>query len=231
MKSMTQSEYEGLIQDARLLEKGRRGPRVWLKPDGRIVKVFYTRRLFSSNRLWPYATRFKRAGEKLAARGFRSIRVDYVRRCPFFNGHVAVYPLIPGKPIREIDETDPRLRTILAGFAGYLAEIQASGMHFRALHLGNMLFDDESGYGVIDMHSMRFQPWPLSLNLRLVNFLNMLRYDEDCRIFEQYGLALFLEQYLHAADLGPKKTLRLLQRMATQPQSSQLATAASQLIN
>ena len=231
MKSISKAEFEIMIEHANVLEQGRRGPRVFLTPDQRIVKLFYSTRLISSNRIWPYARRFNRNSNRLNALNIRSVHVDQMVHCSAIKADIVAYPLIRGESLRDITFDDPRFESVIAGFADFLACMQHKGVHFKGLHLGNVLYDKEFGYALIDVDYVQFFRWPLGIRHRVVNFLRSLRYDEDKKIFDRFGMPAFLELYLAATKLTASKRHRLLRAMQKQSDSILLQQSAASLIN
>ncbi len=81
MDNFTQTEFEQEVKDAKVLEPGHQGPRVYLTPENKIVKVFRPKRRLTSNFLVPYALRFQRASEQLAWLGLDAATVESLGRC------------------------------------------------------------------------------------------------------------------------------------------------------
>ena len=80
MQTITNQEFEALVENAKILEQDKRGGKVFLTTDNRIVKCFRAKQhSISSNRIWPYATRFINNAIKLKQRDITSVTVtqDY----------------------------------------------------------------------------------------------------------------------------------------------------------
>lgn len=66
-RSMSLARYRQLTADAKVLEAQSFGVKVWLLPDGRIMKLFRLKGFFSSGRRYPYNLRFARNARRLQA--------------------------------------------------------------------------------------------------------------------------------------------------------------------
>lgn len=207
MITIDANQYSALTRGARVLERHpRHGPSVFCTDDGRIIKAFHRSRRFASRR-WSYANRFTRHAGQLARRGFQSVTVEAVYRCLEQGADLVVYPMLPGRSLREL--AGDRARRALSILPQFLADLHRGGVHFRGIHFGNLLIDDDDRFALIDISYMRFYPWPLDLHGRASNFRNILRYREDAAMLAEFGFGRFMERYFAAAGLSRRRCSRL----------------------
>ncbi|MBT5230826.1 MAG: toluene tolerance protein [Methylococcales bacterium] len=199
MQTITNHEFEALVENAKILEQDKRGGKVFLTTDNRIVKCFRAKRhSISSNRIWPYATRFMNNAIKLKQRGITSVAVTHNYFIPEKSRYAVVYPLLPGKTIREALQGDESL----SGTISYIAHLHDKGIYFRSLHFGNILLQPDNQYALIDIADMQFHWFNLSLFSRLRNFRHLLLYPQDKAAILAYGKNETLKTYLEATQLS-----------------------------
>lgn len=214
MEKLSRLQFKQLIEGARALASGGRGTQVYLTVDNKVVKLFRQKGLLTSNRLWPYALRFRRNAERLKVLGFHSVTVETVAQCHALNLHLAVYPLLPGQTIRELaaTRTDQQQRA-LERLPAYLCALHHNGVYYKALHLGQILVQADGSFALIDIHSSKFRARPISVNNRISNFFNIMRYAEDHASLTRYGMTRFFGDYLHGCQLGEKHKAKLLSKL------------------
>ncbi|MGI9311679.1 MAG: hypothetical protein ACR2P7_09170, partial [bacterium] len=165
-----------MIESVGRLERARI-PRVHFTADGKVIKIFRQKGVFTSNRIVPYARRFERNAARLAALGVKSVAVERVAKCRELDLHLAVYPRLPGASIREL-AGDAEAQRALARLPGYLAELHRKGVYYKALHLGQILVlgggggDSTGAFALLALPSARFRTGPPSVRARLRNFHN-----------------------------------------------------------
>ncbi len=209
MITIDANQYNAVLAGATVLEQSvKYGPSVWRTDDDRIIKAFHRRRRGVA-RHFSYARRFTRHCRRLARRGVRAPAVDVGYRCPEIGTELVIYPLIPGATLRTLTPGSVEAGRILAALPGFLASLHGAGIHFRGIHLGNILHDARAGFALIDVSYMRFLPWPLSLRERASNFRNMLGYERDAALIEAFGCDDFMQRYVDAASLSPRRARRL----------------------
>ncbi|HIE55394.1 MAG TPA: toluene tolerance protein [Chromatiaceae bacterium] len=190
-------EYERLVEGAKVLESDHFGVKVWLRPDGRIVKLFRTKRLVSSARLYPYSSRFVRNARRLEKLGIRVPGVEGSFHCPQIRRHGVIYRLLPGKSLAELLGESPDA-TLVARLAAFLAELHEKGIYFRSVHPGNVLLTDDDRLGLIDLQYARFWPWPLGARTRSRNFRHLFHSRHQSVALRNFGFAAFVDLYLAA---------------------------------
>ncbi len=209
MITIDANQYNAILSGATVLEQSvKYGPSVWRTDDDRIIKAFHRRRRYFSRR-FSYARRFTRHCGWLARRGVRAPRVKEAYRCPQVGSELVVYPLIPGETLRSMTPGSPEAGRVLDALPAFLAALHRSGIHFRGIHLGNILHDAEAGFALIDVSYMRWYPWPLTVRARAANFRNILGYDRDAALIDAFGRDDFMQRYVEAASLGRRRAARL----------------------
>jgi hypothetical protein len=200
MESISQSEFDGLIHEAQILEADRRGPKVYETPDGQMVKLFRVKRLLSSNLLCPYAVRFARNADGLKALGVPSVEVSRVARVPHLDRQMVVYAKLPGQPLRHAlrDASSDDSRSLIDRFGGFFARMHGLGVFFRSFHFGNVLIGPQGEFSLIDMLDLQLKGRPLGISERERNFRHIIRYAEDRQRLTEHW-AGFQEGYRVAA--------------------------------
>jgi hypothetical protein len=207
MRRLTGAQYDQLVAGASVIDRDWLGDRVLFTPDGRVVKLFRTKRVFSSDRVWPYARRFVRNANKLTDLGFRAVQVEGCYRCPAQKADVVVYRKLPGLPVRHFFDDPAQMQWIFDRLPAFIARLHDAGIYFKALHLGNLLHTPgESDFGLIDVDFMTISRRSVRVRRRVKNFRNMLRYDEDREVILAYGFDRLVNGYLaHTRQAGGVK--------------------------
>lgn len=208
MSRISKEEYERLVEGGKVLEEQSFGVKVWLLPDERIVKLFRTKGIVTSARIYPYSHRFARNARRLAARGVSVPEVLEIFHCPQIRRHGVIYQRLAGKAFRDLldERSDPSLIEKLAAF---LAELHEKGIYFRSVHPGNVLLLEDGQLGLIDIQDVRFRPWPLSLGERARNFCHLYNSDLQSAALRAAGYEVFVDSYLQALPRGGDYRRRL----------------------
>ena len=213
MDSISAQYLEELVTTCQVLEKDGFGPKVLESADGlTIYKLFRRKRWFSSAQLRPYASRFVSNAAKIQSRGFRTITVRELSYCKQPAYHLVVYDKIPGISLRDLlkQELDSDRRAAVFALLGkMIARLHASGVYFRSLHLGNLLWDEGGDFALIDIADMRFYRRPLSAGQRCRNFRPMLKRKTDHSLIAFSDWQIIVDNYLLAAELGPQPAMTL----------------------
>jgi len=222
MHRMTQAQYAKLIEGSQVLTRDRHGDKVLRLADGRGVKLFRRKHFFSSNAVWPYASRFAYATGELAKRGIATVRVEQLLRVSSLQRDVVVYQYLEGQTLRDalaegaaaFGDFSKTSGGLIANMARFVAQLHEKGVYFRGIHFANVLLLADGRWGLIDVSEARFSPGSLRLGLRTRNFKPMLRYGEDAAAIETFGFARFLDQYLDHAQLPPRSQAKLRRKVA-----------------
>lgn len=210
MKKISQEEFQTLINSGKVLEQDSFGIKVVETTDNQIIKTFRLKRLFSSALLYPYALRFKHHSEKLLQKGFKTVSVSQLTYCRAEKRYLLIYPKLAGETLRATFATEPKnTQRQLIDLARLIARLHQEGILFRSLHLGNVLLLPDQSLALIDLSDMKIYSSPLSLKQRIRNFNHLLRYREDAKIIDQFGINRFLTAYCEAAQLSPEAQKKL----------------------
>lgn len=141
MKRLALSQYKNLIDGGKVLAHDAHGIKVIEAADGRMVKLFRTKRLLSAARWDPYAVRFARNAALLTGLGIITIEVSAVYRVPEIERDIVVYRRLEGETLRDtLDGAHEDVtRNTLAKLATFVATLHHQGVLFRSIHFGNVL--------------------------------------------------------------------------------------------
>lgn len=214
MAVISLSTYHALVAQSQVIERDHYGEKVLIAPDGNFIKIFRTKKLLSTAIFRPYALRFRSNAEKLARLGIPTVQVHSVSYCPENRRHLVAYRPLAGETLRAVLREGGEVELLLKRFARFLAELHQRGVFFRSIHFGNVIVQPDSDEpGLIDVADMRIRSRPLGAMARARNFRHFLRYPEDVRALEAFGLERFLNIYLETADLRGWRRM-LFQRLA-----------------
>lgn len=210
MRFLDAEDYKVLIEGAELLREDGYGPKVYQTTDGRIVKLFRTKRWLSSSVLYPYTLRFLRNSRRLQRMGIVCVDVDDVFYCHAIRRHGLIYRRLEGTPLDELlVSADEGAQRLFRDYAAFIAMLHRRRIYFRSLHPGNILLLPEGGFGLIDVADMRF-PWlSLAPSRRRRNFRHMFRSIEFRQALGFLPGELFVAAYLEASDLNSSQRTEL----------------------
>jgi hypothetical protein len=227
----------GHLKDARVVERDPRGIKVLQLPDGDYLKVFRLRHRFSLARFYGYAQRFCNNAGKLAALGIPSL---HIRTCyAVQDARLLDYPLtidaaagtatpasaslshtfavhyapLPGQTLKQLLDQQPLPPELIRQLGAFIAELHAKGVHFRSLHLGNIVLTPAGELGLIDIADMKIYPWSLWFATRLRSFRHLTRYARMNTPFGESNWALLVDSYIAQAALTTSQASRLKQKM------------------
>ena len=212
VKHLSRADYAALLEGAAVWSRDAHGIKVAQGADGDIIKLFRSKRLLSSTRLFPYAQRFRQNSERLAARGIPTVKVKAVYRCPGVRRDLVVYRPLPGTMLREALAESAEAETLLLRLAEFLAGLHRQGVYFRSIHFGNIIVAEDGRFGLIDVAAMHVRRRALGPWRRARNFRHLLRYPEDRQAVNRLGFEHFLQHYLAEAGLG-KNQKHLFRRL------------------
>ncbi len=210
MQWMSVSEYEELIQGATELMLDCFGVKVLLTQDGRIVKLIRIKRWLSLSAIYPYSLRFRRNAKRLIEMGIPCVKVEQVFYCHQIRRHGVIYPLLEGESLEKIAERDDMSDELFYKLAGFIAVLHQKGIHFRSLHLGNILLLPDGELGLIDVADMRFSWFSLRLDQRRRNFRHLFRTQLHREVFAKFGVKRFLNFYVEAAGLNASQAKSIM---------------------
>lgn len=205
MRLMTETEYQGLRQHAKLLTADGHGDKVLELNSGKILKLFRRKRKISSAAWSPYTGRFAANVALLERLGITTVTNVEEFDIPGIERTAVSYTPLAGQTLREIQEAEGSYSPELIGmFGAFVARLHSQGVFFRSLHLGNVVLTPRHEMGLIDVADLRGYRRPLSLMLRLRNFKHTCRYPQDrCAMYGEQGFAIYWQAYTaQAKELG-----------------------------
>ena len=184
MRIVTANEWQQWQDQGEVLEQDGRGPKVLRLTDGQLLKVFRPRRRLWLARLMPQARRFAQNADRLGARGFV---VPQVSDCFWLDKSQAVsgclYTPLPGRSLEQLyQQARGDFDALLPVFAAFIHSLHQRGVYFRSLHLGNVLYLPDGGFGLIDFLDIHFKRGPLSPRLVKRNLAHLQGYLQRSRI-------------------------------------------------
>ncbi|MGY4492047.1 lipopolysaccharide kinase InaA family protein [Pseudomonas sp. TE3610] len=199
MQSLNHSSYLALREGAKVLEADGSGDKVLLLADGRFLKLFRRKRLFTSAALFPYAQRFASNTQRLLERGIPCPHVLNVYRIPSIERDGVYYEPLAGDTLRQLMADPAKAQALRTQFGAFVARLHDQGVYFRSLHLGNVVLTPHGTLGLIDIADLRCYRRSLSASKRLRNFQHMLRYKADLQWLRgEDGAQTFLDGYHQA---------------------------------
>jgi hypothetical protein len=213
LKSFRLDQYQGLINQGRLLEQDRRGVKVLQTAQGQMVKFFRPRNVLSSALFRPYAVRFVKNARKLHQLGIITVGVQDVCYCREEKCHLVFYDPVPGETLRDTLANTADVVNLLKAFADFLAGLHEKGVLFRSVHFGNVIVAPGQKFGLIDIADMKIKGYALSVAERVRNFRHMTRYAKDCQLIADFGADSFVHSYLEATGLSEKERRSFLLKL------------------
>lgn len=211
MKKLTKQDYQILREGATVIEADPFGEKVLLLSDGTYLKLFRARHLFSLARIYPYSKRFVRNVQKLADKGVPTVTVIDLFRIPCVHRTAVHYYPLTGKTLKKLAGN---IDFILINKLGrFIRGLHEKGVHFRSLHMGNIVVTPENRLGLIDVADMKIYQKPLDKELRLRNFQHTARYPEDMAALMRF-LPGFVQGY-QASEESPFTTAELQDLLTT----------------
>ncbi|MFO2463221.1 O-antigen ligase family protein [Pseudomonas sp. 15FMM2] len=214
VQSIKPQAFEQLCRNAHVIEADGLGPKVLRLEDGSFLKIFRTRRWYTSGSFNPYSERFASNSERLRTLGVPSPEILNLYRLKDGSSAVTYQPL-PGLTLRQaLQSLDSSLReALIERFGRFMAQLHERGVYFRSLHLGNVLLMDDGEFGLIDLADMRILPSALSNTLRQRNLRHMQRYPQDRNwLFESHFEHLAKG---YASVASPRATAKIREQVLT----------------
>lgn len=221
-----------LLKQATVIELDPRGFKVLQLANGNILKIFRLRRKWSSARWFGYAQRFCRNACKLQKKGIPTVQIMACYAIPdesIFNGlptpitfktpvnqqtYAVEYAPLQGETLKARLQAQQLTEAEVKQLGGFVAQLHAQGVHFRSLHLGNIVLTPKGEMGLIDIADMRIYPWALWFNTRLRSFRHVTRYAKLNQAFGPHFWTVLTQSYIEQAKLSPAQAERFKTVMA-----------------
>ncbi|WP_338573440.1 O-antigen ligase family protein [Pseudomonas canadensis] len=209
VQNLQPEDFEQLCADAHVIEADGLGPKVLRLADGRFLKVFRSRRWYTSGSFNPYSERFASNAEQLRSLGIPTPQILGVYRLRDASSAVSYTPL-PGLTLRQaLQSLDNSLReSLIERFGQFMAQLHERGVYFRSLHLGNVLLMEDGEFGLIDIADLRIYPSPLRNALRQRNLRHMQRYPQDRAWLFETHFEQLAKGYASVASPGATAKIR-----------------------
>ncbi len=199
MLQLDTQHYQNLIKDAKILEQDERGAKVYETPNNKIIKLFRSRRKLSSATFYSYAKHFVRNARRLQLRDLDTIVIDNLYFVSDENCYLVQYSKLEGVTLREQLKQSQQPMALIQDLIPYLNHLHNKGVFFRSIHFGNILYQANHKFALIDIADMNIYPWSLTFWQRVRNFRHLSRYPEDQMYLQQFGFDHFLQQYFNLA--------------------------------
>ena len=208
---MTPQALENMLVGGEVLEQDERGYKVVRLQTGDILKIFRVRRKVSGARIYSHARRFIRNAERLHQLGVSTVQCKRLYHFANSTDTAVLYAPLAGYTVKKLVEADLLNREMATALGMFIARLHQLGIHFRSLHMGNILVMPDGQYGLIDISDMSIYPWPLFCNTRIRNFRHLCRYPDDIRKLGQLSWSGVLDGYFSSGNLSSKCKAKIRQ--------------------
>jgi hypothetical protein len=199
-----------MLAGGEVLEQDERGYKVVRLQTGDILKIFRVRRKISGARIYSHARRFIRNAERLHTLGVSTVVCKRLYHFSNSTNTAVLYSPLAGYTVKKLLDGNLLNQEMALALGVFIARLHQLGIHFRSLHMGNILVMPDGGYGLIDISDMSIYPWPLFCNTRSRNFRHLCRYPDDIKRLGKTGWESMQEGYFSSSQLGAacESTLR-----------------------
>jgi tRNA A-37 threonylcarbamoyl transferase component Bud32 len=199
---LTHDTFDQMISGGEVLEQDERGYKVIKLNSGDILKIFRLRRRVSGASIYSNARKFARNAERLQALGINTVQIKQLYHFEHSTNTAVLYSPLVGFTLKKLLEGNLLNQEMAFALGGYVAKLHQLGIHFRSLHMGNIVITPEGEYGLIDISDMSIYAWPLFGNTRARNFKHLTRYPDDIIKLGEASWESFKEGYLSNAQLN-----------------------------
>jgi hypothetical protein len=210
-------DFEKMQTGAEVLERDPRGIKVLKLENGNILKVFRIRSRISSTYLYSYARRFCRNARRLQKLAIPTMEIKQLFHFSDSNNTAVLYEPLPGETLRKLAYAGELSDEACAELGQFIAKLHDDGVHFRSLHLGNIVLTPFRELGLIDISDMSIYPWRLLASTRIRNFRHLWRYPKDFQMLGEKKWLIVERAYFDHCQLpnsGAQKIKRELQLLA-----------------
>lgn len=193
---------QSLLAGGDVLEQDERGYKVVRLQSGDILKIFRVRRKVSGARVYSHARRFMRNAERLHKLGVSTVVCKRLYHFANSTDTAVLYTPLPGYTVKKLVDGHLLNQEMATALGVFIASLHQLGIHFRSLHMGNILVKPDGQYGLIDISDMSIYPWPLFCNTRVRNFRHLCRYPDDITRLGKLSWESLQEGYFTSGQLG-----------------------------
>lgn len=176
------------------------GPKVIRLSTGEYIKVFNAKSGFTRRRWFPKYQAFVHNSQQLLQYGFHTLTITHLYYLPHINAYAVRYDSLPGDDFRHVFKKDPAQG--LEPLMDFVVSLHEKGVYFHGMHLGNILFDKDGKFGIIDMADLSFHRAPLRMDLRVRQLRRLLRYHQDQPYFESIGIESVVSLYMEKSGFS-----------------------------
>ncbi|MCB5184898.1 toluene tolerance protein [Methylobacillus gramineus] len=206
-------DFEQLLTSAKVLEQDGRGVKVLQFENSNILKLFRLRHTISFARLYSYARHFCRNADRLQTLQIPTIEVVQLFHFEDSTDTAVLYKPLPGKTLRQLGMIGLIDEGLMGKFGQFVARLHEQGVHFRALHFGNVVLTPGNELGLIDMADLKVYPHSLGLWHRKRNFRHLQRVPEEWTALPEACLKAFVDNYFSHAQLSLQSKQSLLKEL------------------
>lgn len=199
---ISREQLEQLTATASVLEQDERGVKVFELQSGDILKIFRVRHKFSAARFYSYARRFCRNAERLQKLSIPTVGIKQLLQLEHPGEMAVLYMPLTGQTLRELLSKRSLSVEEARNLGRFIARLHRRGVHFRSLHLGNIILGEDGTLGLIDIADMSIYPWRLLCSTRARNFTHLHRYPAHLRELGTQIWQLIIDSYFEEARLG-----------------------------
>mgnify|MGYP001205216359 CR=1 FL=1 len=206
---LTPHDFEKMQIGAEILGKDPRGIKVLKLENGNILKVFRIRSRISSAYLYSYARRFRRNARRLQKLAIPTIKVKQLFHFSDSSNTAVLYEPLAGETLKKLAYTGDLSDEACAEVGKFIAKLHDDGVHFRSLHLGNIVLTTSGELGLIDISDMSIYPWRLLISTRIRNFKHLWRYPEDIQKLGEEKWPIAERAYFDHCQLSNSSTQKI----------------------
>jgi hypothetical protein len=191
-----------MLTGGEVFEQDERGYKVVRLQTGDILKIFRVRRKISGARIYSHARRFMRNAERLHKLGLNTVVCKRLYHFANSTDTAVLYSPLAGYTVKKLLDGHLLNQEMAMALGIFIARLHQLGVHFRSLHMGNILVMPDGQYGLIDISDMSIYPWPLFCNTRVRNFRHLCRYPDDITRLGKLSWESLQEGYFTSGQLG-----------------------------
>lgn len=192
-------------------------PKVIETAESKIIKIFYPKKrsIFSKNKL--PALKFCHHAQRLIHLKVGAPKIESLDYCRELQIHLVSYEKLKGEDVRSLVRSGKY--HMIHNLAIFIASLHTKGIYFRAIHLANLLHQEQNQFALIDIDDIQFRRKPLSLYMRYRNLKHLFIYRSDKAFWLQHGIETFMDYYFQCSNmnfLSKNILMRLLNRLISQ---------------
>jgi tRNA A-37 threonylcarbamoyl transferase component Bud32 len=209
MNILNEHDYNDLLEKTETIEKDQSGEKVLKYPDGKYMKLFRRKRLFSSALIYPYWRRFVRNAYSLKKKGIPTVdKIEAIVKVPHIRKTGVIYLPLKGETLKHMIVNDSAPSDLPEQFGTFVAMLHRKGIYFSSLHLGNVVMTESGDMGLIDISDMNSVPFPIPLFTRKTNLDYLFRCRQGMKLFDKKGVREFTDAYLKNTPQGLQRHLK-----------------------